>query len=250
MYELGFDLVVVFFFLAFLGFILKQKEKYFEYHPYSWRVLILGAILLVLAGGTNLAFDLNQEGYASASQTQQSLAAMGILGYLAGGVLVLIGLVTWCSSLGWVKKNANQRLRQLACLKSILSVINHRRELDEILKESLSNLVKVMGYKMGVIFKPTFHSSEMVLAAHQGVPIKSLFALYGLYFRNMWYKESKSSQKVTTTTEVESLPEFGTLFSDREGIRSFAARLCHRLLPAGPPSREALPATGHWGAGP
>lgn len=233
MYELGFDLVAVFFFLAFLIFVLKQKEKYSEYYPYSWRALISGAILLVLAGGTNLAFDLNQEGYVFASQTQQSLAVMGILGYLAGGVLVLIGLATWCSCLGWAKRNANQRLRQLACLKSILSVINHRRELDEMLKVSLSNLVKVMGYKMGVIFKPTFQSSEMVLAAHQGVPVKSLFALYGLYFRNIWYRESKNSQKVTTTKEVESLPEFGPLFSDREGIRSFACvpiKFCGRVL--------------------
>jgi GAF domain-containing protein/uncharacterized membrane protein len=233
MYELGFDLAAFLFFLAFLVFILRQKKKYFEYHPYSWRALILGAILLVLAGGTNLAFDLSQEGYASTSQSQQSLAVMGILGYLAGGVLILIGLVTWYSSLGWAKKNAYQRLRQLACLKSILSVINHRRELDEILKDSLSNLVKVMGYKMGVIFKPTFQSSEMVLAAHQGVPVKSLFALYGLYFRNMWYRESRNTQKVTTTKEVESLPEFGTLFSDREGIRSFACvpiKFCGKVL--------------------
>ncbi|MCK4404110.1 MAG: GAF domain-containing protein [candidate division Zixibacteria bacterium] len=233
MYKLILDLAVVLFFLAFLFFILKQKERYFEYYPQSWRALMLGGILLVLAGGTNLALILNQGEYAFASQWQQIIRGIGIFGYVAGGALILFGLVKWWGSLVAVKRNANQRLRQLACLKSLLSVINHRSQPDEILKESLLHLMNVMGYKMGVIFKPTFRSSEMVLVARAGVSTGNLFTLYDLYFRNMWYKESKSSQKVTTTTDVKSLPEFGTLFSDQEEIRSFACvpiKFCGKVL--------------------
>ena len=105
-----------------------------------------------------------------------------------------------------VKKNSAQRLRQPTCLKSILSVINHGGDLDQILKESLSDVMNIMGYKMGVIFKPTFYSSEMEVVAHTGVSVENLFILYDLYFKNTWYQESKSSQKVITTTAVKSLP--------------------------------------------
>jgi len=233
MYKVILDLAVVLFFLAFLFFILKQKERYFEYYPQSWRALLWGGILLVLAGGTNLAFKLNQGGYAFTPRWQQIIHAVEILGYVAGGGLILFGFLKWCGSLVEVKRHATQRLRQLAGLKSLLSVINHRRELDEILKESLPNLMNVMGYKMGVIFKPTFRSSEMVLVAHAGVSTGNLFTLYDLYFRNMWYKESRDSQKVTTTTDVRSLPEFGTPLSGREDIRSFACvpiKFCGKVL--------------------
>jgi len=233
MYELTFDLAIVFFFLAFLFFILKQKERYFEYHPQSWRALMLGGILLVLAFGTNLAFLLNQGEYAFTPRWRQIIGAIGTFGYVAGGALILFGLLKWCRSLVEVKRHATQRLRQLACLKCVLSVINHRRDLDEILKESLPHLMNIMGYKRGVIFKPTFRSSEMVLVAHAGVSIKNLFTLYDLYSKNMWYKESRSSQKITTTTDVKSLPEFGTLSSDGEEIRSFACvpiKFCGKVL--------------------
>jgi len=182
MYELTFDLAIVFFFLAFLFFILKQKERYFEYHPQSWRALMLGGILLVLAFGTNLAFLLNQGEYAFTPRWRQIIGAIGTFGYVAGGALILFGLLKWCRSLVEVKRHATQRLRQLACLKCVLSVINHRRDLDEILKESLPHLMNIMGYKRGVIFKPTFRSSEMVLVAHAGVSIKNLFTLYDKIF--------------------------------------------------------------------
>ncbi len=233
MYELIIGLALVFLFLTFLLFILRQRQGYFEYYPQSWRALMLGGILLVLAGGTNLAFILKQWGHGFTSWPQQVFYAVEIFGYVAGGGLILGGFLNWCGSFMEVKKNAAQRLRQLACLKSILSAINHRGELDEILKKSLPDLMNVMGYEMGVIFKPTFRSSEMELVAHAGVSVKNLFPLYDLYFKNMWYKESKSSQKVTTTTDVKSLPEFGTLFSDQENIRSFACvpiKCCGKVL--------------------
>ncbi len=233
MYELTLDLAVIFFFLAFLFFIFKQKERYFEYYPQSWKALMLGGIFLVLAFGTDLASILIQRGHAFASRWQEIIRGTGLFGYIAGGALILFGLVKWCHSLVGVKNNATQRLRQVTCLKSVLSIVNHHRELDEILKQSLPTLMNIMQYKIGVIFKHTFNSSKMVLAAHQGVPAENLFTLFDLYSKNMWYRESSKSQEIGTTTDVKSLPEYGTLFSDQEEIRSFACvpiKFCGKVL--------------------
>jgi transcriptional regulator with GAF, ATPase, and Fis domain len=233
MYNLTWGLVLVFFFLGFLLFLLKQRQRYFEYHPQSWRMVVWGVILLVLAGGANLLFILYQTTSAFNAGLNQIISGLEIFGYVTGGGLVLAGFLKWCSSLLEAKKNATRRLRQLACLNSLLSVINHRQEPDQILKGSLANLLNIMGYKMGVIFKPTFNSSEMTVTAHAGVPVKNLHALFDLYSKNMWYKESIKSKEITTTTDTKSLPEYGILFSDQEQIRSFACvpiKFCGRLL--------------------
>jgi transcriptional regulator with GAF, ATPase, and Fis domain len=233
MYNLTWGLALFFFFSSFLFFLIKQRQRYFEYYPQSWRMVVWGVILLVLAGGANLVFILNHTSSAFTASLGQIIQGVEIFSYVTGGCLVLAGFLKWCSSLLEAKKNATRRLRQLACLNSLLSVINHRQEPDQILKESMVNLLNVMGYKMGVIFKPTFNSSEMTMAAHAGVPVKNLFALFDLHSKNIWYKESIRSKEVTTTTDTKSLPEYGTLFSDQEQIRSLACvpiKFCGRLL--------------------
>ncbi len=219
MHKLILDLSLVFLFLAFLGFMLMQKGRYFQYHLQSWRALMLGGILLVLTGGTNLV--LNQGGDVFYRGNQQIILAVGVFGYASGGALILFGLLKWCHSLLEVKERSTQRLRQLACMKSILSVVNHGGELDQILKESLPALMNIMGYKMGVIFKRTFNSSKMALVAHQGIPAEKLFACFDLYLKNMQYEEACKSREVNTTADVNSLPEYGSLFSDEENINSF-----------------------------
>jgi GAF domain-containing protein len=222
MYELIFDLAVVLIFLALLFSATGRYKRYLEYYPQSRKALIWGGVLLVLAGGTNLLFTLNQNNASFGIVGQQILLATGMVAYIFGGALVIFGLIRCCRSLVKIKNNATLRLRQLACLKALLSVTQRRGELDGMLKESLSQLMNVMGYRMGVIFKPTFCSSDMVLVAHAGVSVQNLFALYDLHFKNAWYKEAKSSRKVTVTTDVKNLPEYGTVFSEKDGIHSFA----------------------------
>lgn len=222
MYELIFDWAIVFIFLAFLFSTARRNSRYLEYHPQSRKALIGGGILLVLAGGANLAFTLSQNNASLGFVGQQILLATGMGAYIVGGSMVIFGLIRCYRSLMRMKNNATLRLRQLACLKAILSVTQRRGELDGMLKESLSQLMNVMGYKIGVIFKPTFRSSEMVLAAHAGVSIQNLFALYDLYFKNPWYREAKNSGKVAMTTDLKDFPEYGTAFSEKDGIHSFA----------------------------
>ncbi len=222
MYELTFTSAVVLFFFAVLLFLLTQKKRHFEYYLKSWRLLVVGCVLFVFTGGTNLLYLLSQGEHTVNLRWQQIIRAFGMVGYIASGLLILSGLIKWCGSFVEVKKHATHRLRQLTCLKSILSTVNHGEDLDQILKESLGNLVNIMGYEIGLVFRPTFHSSEMRLVAYSGVSAKNLFCLYDLYLKNMWYRESRNSQKVTTTSDVKSLPEYGVLFSDQKKIRSFA----------------------------
>jgi GAF domain-containing protein len=223
--------VVVVFFLAFLVFVIRRKKRYFQYYPQSWRALMLGGIMVALAAGTNLAFVFNWG--ESAPGLQRIVSAAGIIGYALGLGLVLVGLTRWCHSLVETGNSAARRLPQLTCLKSLLSVGNHNRNLDEALKESLTGFINIMGYRMGVIFKHTFNSSEMALTAHQGVPAERLFTLFDIYSKNRWYREANNSREVVTTSDISTLPEYGSLFADEENIRSFACvpiKSCGKVL--------------------
>ena len=231
MSEFTLEAAILLFFLALLVLVLRQKERHFQYYPQSWRALMLGGILLVLAGGTNLALVFGWGEFAPG--LQRIVRAAGIIGYTLGLGLVLVGLATWCRSLMEMEKSAARRLRQLTCLKSLLSVGSHQRDLDEILKESLPSFTNIMGYRIGVIFKHTFNSSEMTLAAHQGVPAERLFTLFDIYSRNRWYREANNSREVVVTSDVNTLPEYGTLFGDEEKIQSFACvpiKSCGKVL--------------------
>ncbi len=223
---------MVFLFSAFVILILKQRRRYFEYNPLSWKTLLAGGALLVLGGGVNLATVFNPVPSVS-STTLQIMQAFVIFDYVAGGGLILLGFLKLGSSLIEAKTSTTRRLRQLTCLHALLSAINHHQELDEILKESLTDLINIMGYKMGVIFKPTFNSAEMTVAAHGGVPPENLHTLFDLYSKNNWYQESIKSKEATASADVKTLPEYGTLFGELNQIRSFACipiKFCGKIL--------------------
>ena len=223
--------VVVVLFLGFLILIFRQRRGYFQYHPQSWRALMLGGVVLALASGTNLVFPFNWS--ESAPGLQRAVNAAAIVGYAVGLGLVLVGSARWCRSLVQTGNSAARRLRQLTCLKSLLSVNSHNRDLDETLKEALPSLVNIMGYEIGVVFRNSFNSPEMTLTAHQGVPAERLFTLFDIYLKNRWYKEANDSREVVTTSDVRTLPEYGSLFGDKERIRSFACvpiKSCGKVL--------------------
>jgi transcriptional regulator with GAF, ATPase, and Fis domain len=219
--------------LAFFVLILKFKRKYFETCPQSWRVMALGGLILFMAGGTKFVHNFYVNENLVMPRWHPFISTAEIFGYIAGAFLVMLGFLKWSSALLNSRQSATLRLRQLTCLKAVLSILNHHKNLDEILKESLPAVMKVMGYKMGVIFKPTFRSPEMILAAHWGIPAKNIFNLYNLYSTNTLYQESTKSKEVTTTSDIMSLPEYGTLFSTEDEIFSFACvpiKFCGKIL--------------------
>jgi GAF domain-containing protein len=220
-------------FFSFFLLILKFKLKYFEHCPQSWRLLVLGSLILFLTGGTKFVHTFYMSESFVMSKWHPFLSTAEIFGYLAGAFLVLIGFLKWSSAVLNIRKAGTLRLRQLTCIKAVSSIFNHHKNLDEIFKHSLSCVMKVMGYKMGVIFKPTFRSPEMILVAHWGIPAKNLFNLYNLYSANPLYQESMKSKEVITTSDIMSLPECGTLFFTEDEVGSFACvpiKFCGKIL--------------------
>jgi GAF domain-containing protein len=233
MYKIIIEAILPLTSLAFFLLILKFKRKYFEPCPQSWRVMALGGFILFTAGGTKFVHNFYVNENLVMPRWHPFISTVEIFGYIAGAFLVVLGFLKWSSALLNSRQSATLRLRQLTCLKAVLSILNHHKNLDEILKESLPAVMKVMGYKMGVIFKPTFRSPEMILAAHWGIPAKNIYNLYNLYSTNILYQESTKSKEVTTTSDIMSLPEYGTLFSTEDEICSFACvpiKFCGKIL--------------------
>jgi transcriptional regulator with GAF, ATPase, and Fis domain len=222
MYRITIEVMPPLMFLTFSLLLLKFKRKYFEHYPQSWRLSALGAFILFIVGTTKFVHNFYMSKNLVMSRLHPFLSAAEILGYATGASLILIGFLKWSSAFLNSRRAGTLRLRQLTCIKSVLSLFNHPKNLDEILKESLPGVMKVMGYKMGVIFKPTFRSPEMILVEHWGIPPKSIFNLYDLYSTNTLYHEATKSKEVITTSDIMSLPEYGTLFSAEDEIRSFA----------------------------
>jgi transcriptional regulator with GAF, ATPase, and Fis domain len=214
-------LSLVFASLFLAALFLMQKKKYLDYHAPSWK-LILGVGGVLFWGGNIIRVFWGNQSHAASPVWQQASNAAEIFGYVAGGSLILIGFFKWYNVTAEAKRNATRRLRQLTCLHSLLSTINRHLDMDDILKRALRDILNIMGYKKGIIFKPTFDSPEMKIAAHEGISPEKLYAVFDLYAQNGWYRESSQSKEVTSTSEVEALPEHGTLFSDEDQIGSFA----------------------------
>ena len=233
MYKIIIEVMPPLIFFAFSLLIVKFKYKYFEHSPQSWRILVLGGLILFVAGGTKFVHYFYMNLNLSMTQWYPFISWAEIFGYLAGAGLVLFGFLKWSSAFLNTRRAATLRLRQLTCIKAVLSMLNHHKNMDEILKHSFSGVMNVMGYKMGVIFKPTFRSPEMILVTHWGIPAKNISNLYNLYSTNTLYQETIKSKEVTTTSDIMSLPEYGTLFSPEDKICSFACipiKFCGKIL--------------------
>ncbi|MCK4385773.1 MAG: GAF domain-containing protein, partial [candidate division Zixibacteria bacterium] len=220
-------------FLVFSLLIVKFKHKYFEHCPQSWRLLVSGGLVLFVASGTKLVHNFYMNFNLVIPKSHPFISTAEISGYIIGAGLVLVGILKWSSAFLNIRQAATLRLRQLTCIRAVLSVLNHHKNLDEIFEHSLPCVMNVMGYKIGVIFKPTFHSPEMILVTHRGIPAKNIADLYNLYSTNTLYQEAAKSKEVTSTTDIMNLPEYGTLFFPEDGICSFACvpiKFCGKIL--------------------
>jgi len=227
------ELVPSLIFLTFSVLIIKLKHKYFEHCPQSWRIMVLGGFVLFLAAGTKYVCSLYMSETLTITKWHSFISNAEILLYISGAGVVMAGFLKWSSAFLKIRGTATLRLRQLTCTKAVLSILNHHNKLDEIYKNTLPCVMNVMQYKMGVIFKPTFRSPEMVLVTHWGIQGKNISNLHNLYSANTLYQEAAKSKEVTTSFDIMGLPEYGTLFSSEENICSFACvpiKFCGKIL--------------------
>ncbi len=216
-----FDFFLLSVFFAFLTIIVLLGRSHFQHHSQKWKSLIWGCVVLSLISA--LQFTSNFKPLWPMTNTGgiwSHLSTALIFGYLLGGLLVLGGLGSWLFSLFKSDKMALSRLKQLTCFKSLLSVANHSRDLEEILRESLGNFMLIMGYRKGVIFRSPYRSGEAKLVAHWGFPPEKIHRLHNLSTTNPFYSEARESKEVVVIDQVRKLPEYNHLFSAEDRVKS------------------------------
>ncbi|MCJ7507247.1 MAG: GAF domain-containing protein [candidate division Zixibacteria bacterium] len=217
------DFVRVSVFFTSLVLLLLMGKSYFRPHLEKWRVLAWGFVALSL--GSAFEFVSNFQPFASLQtikHTASYLSAALVFVYCLGILLVLGGLGSWLVSSFKSHQVAVNRLKQLTCFKTLLSVANHYRDPEEILRESLANFMLIMGYKKGVIFRSSLKSGEMELAAHWGFAVEKIHRLHNLSVTNPHYLEAKKSKEIIIIDQIRELPEYNHLLSGENGIKSFA----------------------------
>jgi transcriptional regulator with GAF, ATPase, and Fis domain len=214
--QLVLEILFLSFFVFFLFSILRFKPGYFKYYPSSFRKMSSGLLILILVLAVKIAVSFLQ------FSPEPYLKAGVFCGIILGGGGVIWGVVHLLSMSTRSQSDFLHRMRQLVCVKAISSIPKPAKSYEQIFKESLNKLMDIMRYKMGVVFKPSFNSHDMVLVGYWGVPSDRIQAVLSLPKENGFYKEAVTSKEVVVYDEVNALPEYNSLFTDEDGIGSFA----------------------------
>jgi len=222
MHKVVFDSIQVVIFSACLIMTLSFGKNHFHHNLGKLKILVWGLVLLSAVAAFRLILNFKSPTSLGIShEAVRYVSAFIIFGYLSGGCLVLGGLGGWIVSLFKSHKIALTRLKQLTCFKSLLSIANHFRDPDQILKESLANFMLIMGYKKGVIFRSSFRSGDMKLVAYWGFSIERIHQLHNLSTINPFYLEARKSKEVMVIDQTRKLPEYNQLFSGEDKIGRF-----------------------------
>lgn len=210
------EILLLSFFTFFLFSILKFKPGYFKYYPSSFKKISSGLFIFILVFVIKIANNFLSFG------PESYLKASIWCGFVLGGGYVIWGFLHLFST--GVKSHSDflHRMRQLVCVKAVSSIPRPAKSYEQILKEALNKLMDIMKYKMGVVFKPSFNSHEVVLVGYWGVPSERVRAILSLPKENSFYKEAVMSREVVVYDEVNALPEYNSLFTEEDEINSFA----------------------------
>ncbi len=211
------EILILGFFAFFLLSILRFKPGYFKYYPASFQKISLGLFILILVLAfkmINNFWDFTPESYLKASMW---------VGIILGGVYMIWGFLHLFFMGSKSQADFLHRMRQVVCFKAIASIPIPSKSYEQILKESLNKLMDIMKFKMGIVFKPSFNSHDMVLVGYWGVPSERVNAILSLPKDNGFYKEAIMSHEVVAYDEVNALPEYNHLFTEEDEIHSFAA---------------------------
>jgi transcriptional regulator with GAF, ATPase, and Fis domain len=210
------DILLVSFFALLLFSVLRFKPGYFKYYPSSFKRISTGLFVLILVLAAKVV------GKFLSSGSQSYLEAAVWCGFSLGGLYLIWGFLHLFATGARSHSDFLHRVRQLVCVKAISSIPLSAKSYDQILKESLHRLMDIMQYKMGVVFKPSFNSHDMVLVGYWGMPSNGVRTLLTLSKDNPFFKEAAMNRQVVAHDEVTALPEYNSLFTDEDGINSFA----------------------------
>ncbi len=211
------DILFLSFFTFLLVCVFRFRPGYLKYYPASFKRISLGIIIFILILTAQIASDFS--GFASAPYLKASIWC----GFILGGLSVIWGFFHLFSTGSRSYSDFLHRIRQLVCIKAISSIPNPAKSYEQLLKESLNKLMDIMKYKMGVVFKPSFNSHDMILVGYWGVAPERVRVLPLLPEDNSFYKEAAMSRQVVVYDEVTALPEYNSLFTDEDKIGSFVS---------------------------
>jgi len=210
------DVLLLGFFAFFLFSVLRFKPGYLKYYPLSLKRISAGLLILAIIFAYKIAGSL----WSSIPDTYFKASIW--CGVVLGGGHLIWGFSHLFSTGSRSQSDFLHRIRQLVCVKAISSVPSPVKSYEQVLKESLAKLMDIMKYKMGVVFKPSFNSHEMVLVGYWGVPADRVRILPSLPNENSFFKEAVMNREVIAYDDVTALPEYRSLFGDEDKIRSFA----------------------------
>jgi transcriptional regulator with GAF, ATPase, and Fis domain len=211
-------------FLIFLWKTQKQKLAHLSKNLFSLggrKKILEGLVLLISATFLQTIFDFFQL-KNSIGVFQAGVPILILILYMGGVALILWGAGEGVKSIITSKAQAQRRLRQLICFKGILRFSQKTSTREELLKESLNSLCSIMGYSLGVIYKPAFNSHQISLITHFGFDVSVLPNLYSFNWKNSFFEESFKTKELCTTSEIDSLKENGAFFSEPGKIKSAA----------------------------
>ena len=211
------DVLLLGFFAFLLFSVLRFKPGYFKYYPLSLKKISAGLVILAIIFAYKIAGNL--WGLIPDTYFKASIWC----GLVLGGGHVIWGFFYLFSTGSRSYSDFLHRIRQLVCIKAISSIPIPTKSYEQVLKECLAKLMDIMKYKMGVVFKPSFNSHEMVLVSYWGVPSERVRALPSLPQDNTYYKEAVMNREVVVYDQVTALPEYESLFTNEDKIGSFAA---------------------------
>jgi len=210
------DLLLLFIFLGVFFSVVKFRPTYFKIYPEAFKRLCVGLFLFTLVAGIKILENFVSDSF------RLHLSSFKAYGLLTGGIFLISGLWSWFSFGKKVHSDSKATQKRLSCIRALSIKLENTSNLDEVLKEGFIQIMSIMGYKKGVLFKNSFRSKDFSLLAYWQIAPEDIGFLSPLLLNNIFYKEATTTKQVVAYDEVTLLPEYNTIISEEDNIGSFA----------------------------
>ena len=210
------DFLLLFIFVGVFLSVLKFRPTYFKIYPGAFKRLGVGLFLFTLVAGMKLSENFVPDSF------RLYLSSFTAYGLLTGGIFLISGLWRWLSFGKKFHSDSQATQKRLSCIRALSTKLENTSNLDEVLKEGFTQIMSIMGYKKGVLFKNSFRSKDFSLLAYWQIAPEDIGFLSPLPSNNIFYKEATTTKQVVSYDEITLLPEYNTIISEEDNIGSFA----------------------------